>query len=395
MIAVNKCSQRIKSIVGAVILAVSLSAEPFTTAAATQEVKPKWEKTFEKSVYSVSGLFEASDADYLFKARYTSSPNDKDVVMKVNGSGKLKWEKVLDNGFPLKQIHETKEGDYLLFRESDKQSRSYRLTKLDDAGKNIEEIDVHATDHIYLNDVAQAKDGGYYLVGYKYAGCCTKDGYDDNYEAHVIKTNDKGEFEWEKTLEGDYREQALEVKGAKDGGIFILGNTQKNVNMANMNNIYAAKLSSDGALEWAITYDAPKRTKANYVASTNDGGYVITGAYGYTDYADWQDILVLKIDKDGKEEWHKIYNIDRIDISHSVKQTEDGGYVVLASIGYSNEGEGDPKACILYLDSSGEIRSHVLLTPDQSQGIVTNDNAYIFVGKDDSSFRLVKYIDKD
>jgi|GEM_PF-5566451 len=393
MDSINKLFRRIKILVGAAILVGTHATGAVTAEEQEQEVKLKWETTYEQMDWS-SGLLETSDGGYVFRADALSSPNAKDVVMKVNGSGKLKWEKALEAGYTLRKLHETKEGDYLLM-SSDPQGQSYRLTKLDQSGQNITAIDVQANSDVYLTDVTQAEDGGYFLVGYKYAGCCTRDGYDNNYEVYIVKTNKNGEMEWEKTLEGDYREKATDVKLAEDGGIFILGDVQKGENMARLMSIYAAKLSSDGTVEWTRNYEAPKRTAAYSVAFTNDGGYVITGGYGYTDYADWQDILVLKLDRDGKQEWLKTYDVDRIDSSHFIKQTEDGGYVVLSNVGSSNVEQGNPKTCILYLNSSGEKRSTVLLTSFVGKGIVTKDNGYVFLINNDSSIRLVKYEERE
>jgi hypothetical protein len=74
------------------------------------------------------------------------------------------------------------------------------------------------------------------------------------------------------------------------------------------------------------------------VRQTADGGYIVaggsfsndgdvTGHHGYNIYADY---WILKLDGSGNIQWRKTYGGSKGDIAMSVRQTNEGGYIVAA-----------------------------------------------------------------
>ena len=70
----------------------------------------------------------------------------------------------------------------------------------------------------------------------------------------------------------------------------------------------------------------------NLVKQTNDGGYIIVGESRSTDFGE-TGVCLLKIDSNGDEEWMQIFGFEwsgntNIGVGHSVIQTDDGGFIV-------------------------------------------------------------------
>ena len=79
--------------------------------------------------------------------------------------------------------------------------------------------------------------------------------------------------------------------------------------------------------QWTKTMDGTSNDSGYSVIQTTDGGYVVTGysqSYGGTD----TDIILIKFDDTGVEQWTKTMDGTGYDYGRSVAQTTDGGYVV-------------------------------------------------------------------
>ena len=98
-----------------------------------------------------------------------------------------------------------------------------------------------------------------------------------------------------------------------------------------------------------------KKEVANSISPTTEGGYIILGTIdSYTDPilgAGDTDMLLLKINGFGDKEWTRTYGSLQADGGNCIRQTTDGGYIVL---GTSNFGA---QATILLIktDKNGEV----------------------------------------
>ena len=82
---------------------------------------------------------------------------------------------------------------------------------------------------------------------------------------------------------------------------------------------------------WTNTIPDIHSTTAFSVAQTTDGGYIFSGGTGINE--NYFDIFLVKTDVNGDKQWSKIFGDIGTDISFSVEQTIDGGYIVA---GYSS-----------------------------------------------------------
>lgn len=114
--------------------------------------------------------------------------------------------------------------------------------------------------------------------------------------------------------------------------------------------IYVSSNESHSAQYWAKIYEGSAAERASSIRQTTDGGYVLVGYVNDT-YPYYYDIWVLKLDAEGEFSWGKTYGGDDRDAASSIQQTIDGGYIVA---GYTESfGSGSRDIWILKLDQNG------------------------------------------
>ena len=148
-------------------------------------------------------------------------------------------------------------------------------------------------------------------------------------DAKLVKVDSIGRMIWFKTYGGVNNDCAYDLKQTNDGNLIMTGYSWSFE--TENSDFYIVKVDPDGKLLWAKTYGGPEGDEANSIAATNDSGCVICGQtrnignVGNSDY----DACILKISKNGKLEWQKIYGGARYgnDYCRSIIQTRDGNYV--------------------------------------------------------------------
>jgi hypothetical protein len=115
-------------------------------------------------------------------------------------------------------------------------------------------------------------------------------------------------------------------------------------------NLALLKTDSLGNEIWRREYGGEEYDEGYFVQQTADGGYVITGSTGASGARD-NDLWLLKTDSLGDTIWTRVYGSeDENDVGRCVRQTADGGYIILGEIG--QYGYGD--AWLLKTDSEGD-----------------------------------------
>ena len=93
--------------------------------------------------------------------------------------------------------------------------------------------------------------------------------------------------------------------------------------------MWLIKTDSQGNEEWNQTFGGGG---GRSVKQTNDGGYVVIGG---TDSE--ENVWLIKTDSQGDEEWNQTYGGGEDDHGWSGEQTTDGGYIITGSTrSYSN-----------------------------------------------------------
>ena len=219
--------------------------------------------------------------------------------------------------------------------------------------------------------VIQTAEGGYAIVGYT-------NSFRGNYDVYLIKINQSGKITWTKTYGGLKNDLGFSIQQTQDGGFIITGYTLSYG--AGHNDVYLIKTNSRGDIEWENPYGGLSEDAGHTVFQTHDGGYFIAGmtrSYGNGD----SDFYLLKTDSNGNIKWQKTYGGNNTDVALNAQQTTDGGYII---VGYSLSFGGGQDIYLIKTNENGDKQwSKVFGGSNAEQGYTvhqTTDDGYFITG---------------
>jgi len=190
----------------------------------------------------------------------------------------------------------------------------------------------------YAYSVQQTSEGGFAIVG------CTSSYGAGNFDVWIVKTDESGNEEWNKTFDDIGNESGNSVQQTTDGGYIITGTTWS-YDWGN-GDVWLIKTDCFGNEEWNKTFGSSFDESGYSVSQTDDGGYIITGYKG-----SYGDVWIIKTDSFGNEEWNNTFGGSNEDVGRSVFQTSDGGYIIT---GYTySYGAGSKDVWLIKTDSFG------------------------------------------
>src|SRR5690606_22118652 len=102
---------------------------------------------------------------------------------------------------------------------------------------------------------------------------------------------------------------------------------------------------------WLRTFGGSNIDIGHDVKETNDGGFIITGYTRSFGSMSGRNVLLIKTDSNGNEEWIYAYGGNDDDEGYSVQQTLDGGYIVCGLT--KSFGAGNMDVYLIKTDSLG------------------------------------------
>jgi hypothetical protein len=223
------------------------------------------------------------------------------------------------------------------------------LIKTDAQGKEIWSHNFGDSKDDLIHSIAETGDGGYILVGE------TISPVNGSYDGWLIKLNPDGQVLWSKSFGGDLQDVFFSVSTTKDGGYIIAGQTQ--LSDATDFDGWLLKVSSEGQEVWSRTYDTSIGDTLYKALETVDGGFILAGCTGTKDSSGFpciDDGWVIKTDGQGQEVWSYTFGGKNPDAFNFVAQTDDGGYVL--SGWASSTKTGEPTGWLLKLNDKEEAR---------------------------------------
>ncbi|OLS24476.1 MAG: hypothetical protein HeimC2_22820 [Candidatus Heimdallarchaeota archaeon LC_2] len=198
--------------------------------------------------------------------------------------------------------------------------------------------------------LVQALDGGFGIVGSteSYGG-----GESDLY---LVKTDSKGNFQWDYVFGSPYYERAQDVIMTPDGGFVILGEFSDTPLYGGTHSNFLIELDKEGVMRWNQSYQESEITNAAEFVQTSDGGYVLAGA-------SFPDISLLKTNAVGIKQWNQTYKSpDRefinntIGIRTKLVQVSDGGFIITVDPTIYTGGPPLSDHFILKTDNNGAMQ---------------------------------------
>jgi outer membrane protein assembly factor BamB len=160
----------------------------------------------------------------------------------------------------------------------------------------------------------------------------------------LIRTDSSGNELWHSFLDGEY---GRAVRATADGNFIIAGYASVS---GNDNQLYIAKADQDGGLVWSKDYGGTSNEMAWDVRETPDGGYVVLGwteSFGNG----LADIYLIKTDSSGDSQWSKTYGGTSNDEGRSILVKEDGGFIIAGKI---SDNSGNTDIAVICTDSVGD-----------------------------------------
>jgi len=184
--------------------------------------------------------------------------------------------------------------------------------------------------------------------------------------------------EW--TFGGQDFDHGFSVQQTTDGGYIIAGNTMSYGNGGE--DIILIKTNSSGIEQWSKTFGGTNNEFGYSVQQTSDGGYIISGmtmSFGNGS----TDIYLIKTDLSGNEQWTKTLGGTGIEDGSAVQQTTDGGYIIIGSTSSFGNGGGD--VYLIKTNSNGVEQWSKTFGGSSGEsgysGLQTIDGGYIACGR--------------
>ena len=158
------------------------------------------------------------------------------------------------------------------------------LIKLDSEGNLIWQKSLGGTNDDFANYVQQTKEGGYIVSGASRSSDGDVTNNKGDYDYWIVKLNNSGSIQWQKNYGGSYEDEASYIKQMNDGSYIVSGYSKSydgdivnNHSNDNHSDYWILKLNNKGNIEWQKTLGGSKDDNAWSIATTDDNGYVISG----------------------------------------------------------------------------------------------------------------------
>jgi hypothetical protein len=238
-----------------------------------------WTKTYGgiEAEYGYN-ILETSDGNILIAGTtlsFGSDPYGDIYLIKANYQGDTLWTKVIEDPGQETPFHllETKNGEYLVTgtNEDDDDPREIYLVKVDADGTKLWDKKIGPPTWKWGFSAIELSNEDLIICGLHTVGV----GYN---QVLVIKTNNTGNVIWEKEFgEDKISEQGNSIKQNIDGSFTITGNSYDVNTMTD--DIMLLKIDKDGNQFWVKKFGSSKTDRGmNLIKDSNDDN-IITGDY--------------------------------------------------------------------------------------------------------------------
>lgn len=356
--------------------AAIVNRNPHTEASQDQE----WSKTFGGSNIDVGYCVQQTADGGFIISGYTRSygANGHNIwLLKTDYFGNELWNNTFggSNDDEGESVQQTNDGGYIITgwtKSFGSGGKDVWLIKTDYQGNELWNKIFGGSYDDGGTTVQQTTDGGYIIAGY------TSSYGVGSVDAWLIKTDEQGNQQWTKTLGGYSSDGAWCVQQTTDGGYILTGWTLSS-GPGYVGNAWLVKTDGTGNQQWSKAFGGDDVDRGYHVQQTSDGGFITTG-YTSSFGAGLDDVLLIKTDSSGNEQWIKTYGGTGRDYGYCVEQTIDGGYIIT---GYTlSYGAGGDDIWLIKTNSGGELQW------DQTYGGVNSDVGYYVQQTTDTGYIL-------
>jgi hypothetical protein len=207
--------------------------------------------------------------------------------------------------------------------------------------------------------VKRTKDDGYIMSG------STSSYGAGNDDLWLIKTDARGNKLWGKTFGGEKNEAGLSVQQTTDSGYIVCEATKSYG--AGGADAWLVKTDASGNKLWDKTFGGVETDVTHSVQQTRDGGYILCGSTMSRTSGN-NEMWVIKTDADGNRLWDKTFNGKGWAIGSSIQQTEDGGYIACGSTSITYPAKrSDYEVLVIKTDAAGDREWDTIIANDAQE----------------------------
>jgi hypothetical protein len=179
-------------------------------------------------------------------------------------------------------------------------------------------------------------------------------------------------IEWQKVLGGTDRDLGSGIQQTADGGFILTGsvNSNNNGNVGpghGFTDVWVVKLNRTGAIQWQKVLGGNSYDYGFGIRQTQDGGFILIGITSSNNNGDVgpnhgsSDVWVVKLNSIGTIQWQKVLGGNAYDRGESIQQTADGGYILTGTTESNNNGNvgpnhGSSDVWVVRLNSTGAVQ---------------------------------------
>ena len=227
--------------------------------------------------------------------------------------------------------------------EDSKGGVDYWVVKLGSTGLIEWQKTIGGSDFDSAYEIAQTNDGGFILIGNStsnISGDKTENSR-GNGDIWVIKLTSTYGIEWQKTIGGAGVDEGYRIVQTTDGGYILGANSNSDISGEKSEDsfgdydFWVIKIDDMGNIEWQKTIGGTGEDLLKSITQTNDGGYLV-GGYSDSnisgnksqDSNGAEDYWIVKLNNVGIIEWQNTIGGYDFDGLHSLFQADDGGFIL-------------------------------------------------------------------
>lgn len=214
-------------------------------------------------------------------------------------------------------------------------------------------------------------------------------------------------IQWQKSLGGTGQDEAVSIQQTIEGGYIVAGYSDSNNgdvsghhnNENNFENYdyWIVKLDGQGVVQWQKSLGGTNEDVTASIRQTIDRGYIIAGSSNSNDgdvtgnHGDFSDdFWIVKLDSLGNLMWERSLGGSGKEEATSIQQTADKGYIIS---GYSNSNDGDVTNIHSHLYDYWVVKldSTGILQWQKALGGYNDDRAYYIEQTDDGGYIVSGY----
>lgn len=198
-------------------------------------------------------------------------------------------------------------------------------------------------------------------------------------QAEPVLAAMEGNMEWSWNYGGVQPEEAVSIIQTIDGGFVVIGYTESYGEGSNDG--WLIKMDKSGVAQWNRTYGGSNSEVFSAVRQTHDGGFILIGSTNSSD-TESSDGWVVKTKPNGEVEWTQTYGGASWDQITDAIQTHDGGFILAGST--RSFGAGDLDFWLVKISLTGNIewtQTYGGPKADEAHAIIqTLDPGFVMVG---------------